>query len=1052
MRFKLFALLLGLVGFVYAHNYSELKHLTFHTKHFVVHYPENLQSSALQLNTYADEIFEKVSNIYNYKSKRKTHIILRDDEDKSNGFAVYSLNSITLWVSPPLMRLRGHDQWLKSVLTHEFSHIVSLRASAPIGFLIEGIRLGAIANGNTNENTDFGGSLFIPSHHYSRWWAEGTAQVDTQSLQLDPWDSHRDMLLRSATLENNLLTFDQMRNITTRDRFGGEMVYNQGFNFITWYQKKFGHNTNALITRLSQKRWRFDFDHVIEDQTLTSKRDLDLEWKKELQDNYHKQTQSIRENIIEGHLIKTSKDEEVLKHNPQDRPYAHGFGVYKPQFSPSGQWYSFIDRSKLYIVATSFPFQLPLVNNESEVDLKLVFEASDYAWRDDSNQIVITRNLRSFNNGYAYNDLFLIDFTKISTIKRKFLNESYGLNKDRKEKLKNKFLHLAKQLHIKPKRLTHQERAFTPTWVNDQIYFSKNEAGTRSLAVFDLKSKSTRVILSPSYGEQIISPVKMGSEQKIFFTWVKDKHANLHAYDLNTKQHTNITNNMFVNKDPFYDSNMHGLFFSSDQNSGVFQIYFLDFSNNQLHQITNTPTGAFMPYVYENHLIYSKFSSFGFKAYELGLDFSQFIPSSLPLKAHNKNEEVDTKPMLTRPYSFSLRPARLFPSVLLENGQFKAGAALNIADQLEKHELDASVLLGKDQDYQVIYHNRMFYPTLFASYTSYVRSDDRLLVSDGDGLDDEPRTITSDNIQFIQAGLFKDFYIDGFFRSEHELRLYYNKRFVKRTLGVPTVLDNELVDEFELIDNDGVNVRWSMLSRPNENHPNDDINPTQMTQLTLDYAFTHTSLALNDTSIPSPNKNYFFHQGQVQFSKYSGILFKRPYLRDHRLWFKFTGAMKSRDVNSNDEFYLGGRLNFRAFGQITPNTLFYGYEDFSISGETLLLGSLGYTLPLAKNIDSKIGPMFFDSVYTSLFFEAGNVWTHGEFKNIYQNPSQNAGAGQVLLYDLGFELKCKAFIFNDFNAFHSLIRVAYGFQDKAKYGFSDEDNPLRIYMGIGTSF
>ena len=43
----------------------------------------------------------------------------------------------------------------------------------------------------------------------------------------------------------------------------------------------------------------------------------------------------------------------------------------------------------------------------------------------------------------------------------------------------------------------------------------------------------------------------------------------------------------------------------------------------------------------------------------------------------------------------------------------------------------------------------MFYPRLHATYTAYIRNDAFLFVSDGDGIDDEPRGVLRDNIQFI---------------------------------------------------------------------------------------------------------------------------------------------------------------------------------------------------------------------------------------------------------------------------------------------------------------
>ncbi|MCB0309550.1 MAG: hypothetical protein KDD48_09275, partial [Bdellovibrionales bacterium] len=137
-------------------------------------------------------------------------------------------------------------------------------------------------------------------------------------------------------------------------------------------------------------------------------------------------------------------------------------------------------------------------------------------------------------------------------------------------------------------------------------------------------------------------------------------------------------------------------------------------------------------------------------------------------------------------------------------------------------------------------------------------------------------------------------------------------------------------------------------------------------------------------------------------------------------------------------------INYRTFGQISDNRQFWGYEDFSVAGETLLLVSSGYTFPLKRSIDKRIGPFFLDSFYASIFYEAGNIWNHGEFKNLQNNS--------ILLHDIGAEIRMKAFIFSDYNQWNGIVRAAHGFQDNTDHGFSNDDWPVRFYIGLGTSF
>ena len=57
------------------------------------------------------------------------------------------------------------------------------------------------------------------------------------------------------------------------------------------------------------------------------------------------------------------------------------------------------------------------------------------------------------------------------------------------------------------------------------------------------------------------------------------------------------------------------------------------------------------------------------------------------------------------------------------------------------------------------------------------------------------------------------------------------------------------------------------------------------------------------------------------------------------------------------------------------STEFAGFEPFSVSGETKLLASMAYRMPLYRDFDTKIGPFYFDSLYLQFFGTAGNIWS-----------------------------------------------------------------------------
>ena len=76
----------------------------------------------------AEVIYPKITSFYGFEPHQKTHLILLDPDDYSNGAAYYYDNKMMIWASPLDFELRGSHRWLQNVITHEFAHIVSLKS------------------------------------------------------------------------------------------------------------------------------------------------------------------------------------------------------------------------------------------------------------------------------------------------------------------------------------------------------------------------------------------------------------------------------------------------------------------------------------------------------------------------------------------------------------------------------------------------------------------------------------------------------------------------------------------------------------------------------------------------------------------------------------------------------------------------------------------------------------------------------------------------------------------------------------------------------------
>lgn len=83
MKWKLFTLILLLLGINLSsgqfidYNHPELRWKTFETEHFVVHFHQGTQHTALLVGKIAEEIYPHVTGLYNYRPKEKFISLLK---------------------------------------------------------------------------------------------------------------------------------------------------------------------------------------------------------------------------------------------------------------------------------------------------------------------------------------------------------------------------------------------------------------------------------------------------------------------------------------------------------------------------------------------------------------------------------------------------------------------------------------------------------------------------------------------------------------------------------------------------------------------------------------------------------------------------------------------------------------------------------------------------------------------------------------------------------------------------------------------------------------
>jgi hypothetical protein len=172
---------------------------------------------------------------------RKVNIVLYDQYDEPNGatYARDSLIAVDCRSAPMLFRERGY--WLAQVLTHELAHAYSLEKFLPPIDAAVWVGLGDARY--EAEAGAYLGSIDLPA-----WFVEALAQLGSLEAGADRWDPFREMVLKDAVLNGQLLSLEGMARFegSSRDR---ELAYNQGFSFLRYLEaEKAGVSIRQLCT------------------------------------------------------------------------------------------------------------------------------------------------------------------------------------------------------------------------------------------------------------------------------------------------------------------------------------------------------------------------------------------------------------------------------------------------------------------------------------------------------------------------------------------------------------------------------------------------------------------------------------------------------------------------------------------------------------------------------------------------------------------------------------------------------------------------------------
>ncbi|MCZ6632129.1 MAG: hypothetical protein O7G87_01895 [bacterium] len=565
------------------------------TKYFILYFDEGSEGTARRIAEIADDTLESLKRYYPSFVKRyiPLPVIIDSGSDTFGNAYVDPDNYVMVFGASPIdFEIRGTSSWIQDTFVHELVHAITLKSnhkSWPF-------QLGILNTSQANHNPDY--SFSIPLYYRSspRGFSEGIAQWESKKHGGDAWDSHRDMILRMAVLEDKLLSLDEMGTVSGKDSYDGERVYNQGFALHNYIEQRFGEEK---VRALWDEKPFFNFNGAIKKVTGISSKQLYRDWKADLETRYQAAADSIRKiGEREGELIVDI-----------------GSFDYHPNYSPDGKKVAFVTNNDHDYWITELK-----VKDLTTQKVTKVAERVDnrFSWSSDSDELIYIKSQGGRWDIFTYN---------LTTKKEKRITI----------------------------RLGGKDPALSPD--GKKIVFVSHDDGTMNLALVNTDGTDIQLLTKYNDGTQIYGPKWSPDGKQILFSIYENEDRDIALISSETtpkpkKNGKNGKNGRKKNgeaaeidstkifpdslayannaefkllmhstadeRDPVWLPDGSGVVFSSNQ-SGIFNIYTLHFETNRQTQVTNVIGGAFLPTVSPdgNDIIYAGYRAKNYNIYRI---------------------------------------------------------------------------------------------------------------------------------------------------------------------------------------------------------------------------------------------------------------------------------------------------------------------------------------------------------------------------------------------------------------------------------------------------
>jgi Tol biopolymer transport system component len=1020
-------------------HHPELHWRTIETPHFLVHYHDGSERTARVVAKVAEEVFDPVTSLYNHIPSQKVSFIIKDYDDISNGAAYFFDNRIEIYGSSMDYELRGTHNWLRNVVTHEFTHIVQIQTSMKFGRTVPSVYLQWL-NYESERRPDvlYGYPNVIASYPVSgfvvpAWFAEGVAQYNRTELRYDFWDAHRDMILRSYALDGNMLTWEQM-GVFGKTGLGNESSYNSGFAFVSYLAHRYGEEKLAEISRNLATLTETTIDGAIGRAVGKSGRDVYEDWRSEIKTEYASRIAPVKAALRVGTPLAWDSKFSVIDPNQIEsdgamyRPTlrggltgpqadaccgfnaALGFANLYPTYSPDGKKLAYTSAKNGDYFSLSALYVYDFVTKNE----KLVQPAvrTPVAWSPDGNRLYYGKNSRDNAHWSLQFDLYEYDLTK-----------------------------------EKETRITFGKRALSPTVSPDgkRIAFVVNADGTSNLAVANIDGSDQRVVTPYVSGEQVYTPRWNPAGDRIVFDFSIRDGRDIAVVRPDGSDLQFVLQGPEDTRSAEFTRDGSRLLFSSDR-TGIFNLYLYELKSGNIEQVTNVVGGAFLPTISpDGSVVYAGYTSGGYKLFRLDslVALSEgkhdYIHEPLPVppatgtltastSAGGNGQQFDWSALRTyddtklsdlssRAYKSTFTSLTVVPFVRVDNYNqksrgidlIKPGVYLFSSDVLDKTGFfaGASLNLNMERDLflQFSYRGKipLFYqlglePVATAELFNLTRKTDNVISLPGPVI--IPVDVTYDLLEFDFALRQKALsqFSDVEFRYAHSRYASVIGNFINPETDPPSLVTG--TRELYLIANTFTlsfaldNILPSRTS---------DINPVgrkillrlsrELNKFNGDGEYEVTSIGLQPRY-----KSINFTRAELKWREHVAL----PFGSNTVTATVHGGTVVGPEVDDFFDFYAGGLVGMR------------GYPFYALGGNRMAVLGLEYRFPLIHNIDLRLFQIYFDKLYASVFADIGDTWSGPV------TPSLS-----TFKKDIGAELRLESFSFYSYPT-RIFASAAYG--------------------------